>query len=145
MNFSDFITDHGKRVIKEHFIHLIQVAQIDGKISQSEMDLLHKQGRKFGLTDPEIDILIKSESLHHYDPPYSLHHKFDQLYNIAEMILSDSEIADSEKSAIKRYAIAVGFKDKHIDGLIDLLLKGIMNNQTEDSLLSEFKNLIFKD
>ncbi len=36
MNFSDFITDHGKRVMKEHFIHLIQVSQIDGKISHSE-------------------------------------------------------------------------------------------------------------
>jgi uncharacterized tellurite resistance protein B-like protein len=145
MIFSEFITDHGKRVNKEHFIHLIQVSQIDGKISQSEIELLHKQGKKFGLTDPEIDILIKSEFQHHYDPPYSLHHKFDQLYNIVEMILSDEGIADSEIRAVKRYAIAAGFKDKHIDGLIDLLLKGIKNNQTEESLLSEFKNLIFKD
>jgi uncharacterized tellurite resistance protein B-like protein len=145
MNFSDFITDHGKRINKEHFLHLIQVSQIDGKISQSEMELLHKQGKKFGLTDPEIDVLIKSESQHYYDPPYSLHHKFDQLYNIAEMILSDKEVAESEKRAVKRYAIAAGFKDKHIDGLIDLLLKGILNNQTEDSLLSDFKSLIFND
>jgi uncharacterized tellurite resistance protein B-like protein len=145
MNFSDFITDHGKRLNREHFIHLIQVSQIDGKISQSEMELLHKQGKKFGLTDPEIDILIKSEFQHHYDPPYNLHHKFDQLYNIVEMILSDKEVTESEKRAVKRYAIAAGFKDKHIDRLIDLLLKGIMNNQTEDSLLSEFKNLIFND
>jgi uncharacterized tellurite resistance protein B-like protein len=145
MNFSDFITDHGKRVNKEHFIHLVQISQIDGKISQSEMELLHKQGKKFGLTDPEIDDLIKSEFQHHFDPPYSLHHKFDQLYNIAEMILSDDEVTESEKRAVKRYAIAAGFKDKHIDTLIDLLLKGIMNNQTEDSLLSEFKNLIFND
>jgi uncharacterized tellurite resistance protein B-like protein len=145
MNFTDFITDHGKRVNKEHFIHLIQVAQIDGNISQSEMELLLKQGKKFGLTDPEIDILIKSEFQHDYDPPYSLHHKFDQLYNIAEMILSDDGIAEEEIRAVKRYAIAAGFKDKHIDGLIDLLIKGIKNNQTEESLLADFKNLIFQD
>jgi uncharacterized tellurite resistance protein B-like protein len=145
MNFSDFITNHGKRVTKEHFIHLIQVAEIDGKISQPEMDLLYKQGKKFGLTDPEIDILIKSEFKNHYDPPYSLNHKFDQLYNIAEMILSDEEIAESEKWVVKRYAIAAGLKDKHIDGLVDLLLKGIMNNQDEDSLLAEFKSFIFSD
>jgi hypothetical protein len=61
------------------------------------------------------------------------------------MILSDGGITDSEKRAVKRYAIAAGFKDKHIDGLIDLLLNGIMNNQTEESLRSEFKNYIFKD
>jgi uncharacterized tellurite resistance protein B-like protein len=145
MNFTDFITDHGKRVNKEHFIHLIQVSQIDGKISQSEMELLHKQGKKFGLTDPEIDVLIKSEFQHQYDPPYSLHHKFDQLYNIAEMILSDEKVEESEKRAVKRYAIAAGFKDKHIDGLIDLLFEGIKNNKDEDSLLSDFKNLIFQD
>ena len=145
MNFSDFITDHGKRVNKEHFIHLIQVSQIDGKVSQSEMELLHKQGKKFGLTDPEIDLLIRSEDQHLYDPPYSLHHKFDQLYNIAEMILSDEGIAEDEIRAVKRYALAAGFKDKHIDELIDLLLKGIRDNQSEDSLLSEFKNLIFQD
>jgi hypothetical protein len=145
MNFSDFITDHGKRVNKEHFIHLIQVSQIDGKVSQSEMELLHKQGKKFGLTDPEIDLLIRSEDQHLYDPPYSLHHKFDQLYNIAEMILSDEGITGDEIRAIKRYAIAAGFKDKHIEGLIDLILKGIRDNQSEDSLLSEFKNLIFQD
>jgi uncharacterized tellurite resistance protein B-like protein len=145
MNFSDFITNHGKRVSKEHFTHLIQVAKIDGKISQSEMDLLHQQGKKFGLTDPEVDILIKSDFQQHYDPPYSLQDKFDQLYNIAEMVLSDEEISDSEKRLVKRYAIAAGFQDKHIDGLIDLIIKGIMTNQTEDSLLSEFKNIIFKD
>jgi uncharacterized tellurite resistance protein B-like protein len=145
MNFTDFITDNGKRVNKEHFIHLIQVSEIDGKISQSEMELLHRQGKKFGLTDPEIDVLIKSEFKNHYDPPYSLHRKFDQLYNIAEMILSDREVAESEKRAVKRYAIAAGFKDKHIDRLVDLLLKGIMNNQDEDSLITEFKSLIFSD
>jgi uncharacterized tellurite resistance protein B-like protein len=145
MNFTDFITDHGVRVMKEHFIHLIQVSQIDGNISHSERDLLHKQGKKFGLTDPEINALIKSELKHHYDPPYSLNHKFDQLYNITEMILSDEEITDSEKLAIKRYAIAAGFKDRHIDGLIDLLIKGIKNNQSEELLLSEFKKFIFNE
>jgi hypothetical protein len=62
MNFTNFIKDNGKRVNKEHFINLIQVAQIDGRMSQSELDLLDKQGKKFGLTDPEIDIL-KNQSL----------------------------------------------------------------------------------
>jgi hypothetical protein len=145
MNFSEFITDHGKRINKEHFIHLIQVSQIDGKISQSELDLLHKYGKKFGLTDPEIDLLIKSEFQHHYDPPYSLHDKFDQLYSIVEMVLSDDVVTDSEKRAVRRYAIAAGFSDKHIDRLIDMLIIGIKNNQTEESLLSEFKNHISKD
>ncbi len=55
MNFSDFITHSGKRINKEHFIHLILVSKSDGNIASSEMAMLHKEGRKFGLTDPEIE------------------------------------------------------------------------------------------
>jgi len=145
MNFSDFITNHGKRVNKEHYIHLIQVSKIDGKINPSEMELLHKEGRKFGLTDPEIDELIKSEIHNHYHTPYSLKEKFEHLYNVAEMILADDVIKESEKRMIRRFAIEAGFNDKAIDKLMDLLFEGIKNNESEESLLAKFKSYLFKD
>ena len=139
MNFSDFITHHGKRVNKEHYIHLIQVSKVDGKISSTEMEMLHKEGRKFGLTDPEIDELIVSEVQNNYHPPYSLKDKFDHLYNVAGMILADEVVTDSEKKMIKRFAIEAGFRDDVIEKLIDLLFEGIKNNENEDSLFSKFK------
>jgi uncharacterized tellurite resistance protein B-like protein len=139
MNFTDFITHHGKRISRDHFIHLVQIARIDGKIDKSELELLHKEGKKFGLTDPEIDILIKSEAQHHYIAPYSLKDKFDELYNIAEMILADDVITEGEKKMIKRYAISAGFEDKAIDKLIHLLFDGIRRGDDEEMLLSEFK------
>lgn len=61
MSFTDYITYHGKRVNKQAFVHLVQISKIDGKLNQDEYDLLHKEGKKFGLTDPEIDNLISSE------------------------------------------------------------------------------------
>jgi hypothetical protein len=145
MNFSDFITNHGKRVNKEHFIHLIQVSRIDGKISSKEMEMLHKEGRKFGLTDPEIDELINTDIHHRYHPPYSLKDKFEHLYNVAEMILADDVITESEKKMIRRFAIEAGFNDKVIDKLMDLLFVGIKNNESEESLLAKFKSHLFKD
>ncbi|HUX57676.1 MAG TPA: hypothetical protein VMV77_11935 [Bacteroidales bacterium] len=141
MNFSDFITHNGKRVNKEHYIHLIQVSMIDGSISKSEMELLHKEGRKFGLTDPEIEKLIDSESHDHYHPPYSLNDKFDQIYNIAEMILADDVVTDSEKKIMRRYAVTAGFNDDVIEGLINLLLEGVANGEDEDKLLKKFKKM----
>ncbi len=144
MNFSDFITHNGKRVNKEHYIHLIQVSKVDGKISSTEMEMLHKEGRKFGLTDPEIDALIVSEVQHNYHPPYSLKDKFDHLYNVAGMILADEVVTDSEKKMIKRFAIEAGFRDDIIEKLIDLLFEGIRNNENEDSLFSKFKSHIFQ-
>jgi len=146
MNFSDFIKDNGKRISKEHYIRLIQVSRADGKIIPTELELLHKEGRKFGLTDPEIDKLIEYESHHHYDPPYSLQDKFEHLYNVAEMILADDIISEGEKKLLKRFAIEAGFSDKTIPKLIDLLFNGIEKGEDEDELFHRFKKeILFKD
>jgi hypothetical protein len=144
MNFSDFITDNGKKVNKDHYLHLIQISRADGKISPDELDLLHKEGKKFGLTDPEIDQLIQSEALHHYLPPYSLDEKFEHLYNVAQMILADSVVSDSERKMIRRFAIEAGFEDNAIDKLLKILLEDL-NKESEEVLLSRFKSQLFKD
>jgi hypothetical protein len=139
MDFSDFITYHGKRVNKEAFIHLVQISKTDGRINKDELELLHKEGKKFGLTDPEIDQLIHTERDHHYHLPYSLQEKFDHLYNIAEMILADDKVKEEEKKMIKRFAIEAGFEYSKIDALIDLVLEGIEKNTEEEELFAKFK------
>lgn len=143
MNFTDFITHHGKRVNKDYFINLIQVSKIDGKIAESEMEMLHKEGKKFGLTDPEIDKLINTEGQQSYHAPYSLTEKFEHLYNVAVMILADEEVSDSERKMIRKFAIEAGFGDKAIDRLLEILFEGISKNETEEALLAKFKKNLF--
>ncbi len=146
MNFSDFITNSGKRICKEYYVNLIQVSKADGTIDPTELELLHKEGRKFGLTDPEIDKLIDSEINHHYNPPYSLEGKFQHLYNIAEMVLADDVVSEAEIKLIRKFAIEAGFDDKTMTRLVDLLLKGIQAGKDEESLLAEFrKKHLFRD
>ncbi len=146
MNFSDFIRNNGKRISREHFIHLVQVSRADGRINPAELTLLHREGMKFGLTPPEVDQLIEDEGRRHYDPPYALAEKFEHLYNVAEMILADNEVTEGEKRLIKRFAIEAGFSDKTIPKLIDLLINGIRKGVDEESLLQEFRTkYLFKD
>lgn len=142
MSFSDFITNHGKKVNKEAFINLVQVSKIDGKIQKTELELLHREGKKFGLTEPEIDHLIKNERDHQYHPPYSLEEKFDHIYNLAEMILADCEVTESEKKVIKKFAIEAGFEYSRIDKLIDVLIEGVKSNYEEERLFRKFKKVL---
>lgn len=143
MNFTDFVTHHGKRVNKEYFITLIQVSKTDGKIAGVELDLLYKEGKKFGLTEPEIEKLIASESNHAYHAPYSLHDKFEHMYNVAVMVLADEEVTENETKMLRKFAIEAGFKDEAIDKLISLLLDGIRNDEPEESLLAKFRKVLF--
>ena len=142
MNFSDFITHHGKRVNKNAFVHLVQISRIDGKIHDDELELLYKEGKKFGLTDPEIDKLVHSERDHYYHPPYSLEEKFEHLYNIAEMILADEVVKEGEKKMIKRFAIEAGFEYSKIDDIINLLLDGFKANTDEEVLYKKFRKTV---
>lgn len=140
MSFTDFITHHGKKIKKEYFIHLVQIARIDGKVAESELALLYKEGIKFGLTDPEIERILSADNTHNYHPPYSLKEKFEDLYNIAEMILADEVVTDSEKRMLNKCAIAAGFSDNTIEKLTELLFEGIKNGTEEEVLLKEFKD-----
>lgn len=143
MNFSDFITNSGKRVRKEAFVHLVLISKTDGKIQKEELELLRRQGKKFGLTDPEIAKLINSEKDNHYNPPYSPEDKFSHLYNVAEMILADKIVKETEIKMIRRFAIEAGFKDStRIDDLIAILFEGIERNTEEDQLFKKFKKRV---
>ena len=144
MSFSDFITNHGVKVPKVHYLHLIQVARADGKINKQELAILHKEGRRFGLTDTEIDQLIKKEKDHHYHPPYSLDDKFEDLFFIAEMILADDEVSVAEEKLLRRFAVEVGFDDRAIEILLELLIGGIRRNESEEEILKKFKAELFK-
>ncbi|HAM10229.1 MAG: hypothetical protein A2X05_05100 [Bacteroidetes bacterium GWE2_41_25] len=145
MSFSDFTTYHGIKVPKVHYLHLIQVARADGKIDRQEMAILHKEGRRFGLTDAEIDNLIEKEKDHQYHPPYSLDDKFEDLFYIAEMMLADDVINDDELRLLRRFAIEVGFDDRAIEILEEVLIGGIRNMESEEELLKKFKTELFKN
>jgi uncharacterized tellurite resistance protein B-like protein len=144
MSFTDYITNHGRRVNKQAFVHLIQVSKIDGELKKEEFDLLYKEGKKFGLTDPEIDHLIISESNSHYDVPYSLEEKFEHLYNMGEMILADNVVDEKERRIIKKFAIEAGFSDSKLAGLAEILIEGIRMNTEEEILFSKFKQYILE-
>lgn len=144
MSFSDFVTNHGIKVPKVHYLHLIQVARADGKIDRKELAILHKEGRRFGLTDAEIDQLIEKEKDHHYHPPYSLDEKFEDLFYITEMILADDNVSDDEAKLLRKFAVEVGFDDRAIEILKEVLIGGIRRKESEEEILAKFKKELFK-
>jgi len=144
MSFADFITNRGKRICTDHYIHLVQASRIDGKISKEEIDILHHKGKHFGLTDPEIDKIINSEKDHHYTPRYSLKGKFEDLYNVAQIVLADGHISEAEKKILKRMSIESGFEDSKLDGIIEILLDGVKENADDEELLKKFKKHILR-
>jgi len=143
MSFTDFITDNGRKINRENFIHLIQVAQADGKIDSRELAMLHRFGSRFSLTDIEIDKLVASEQSHIYSPPYDLEERFIHLYDAVSIMNTDSNITDSEKRLFGKLAVAASFTDDVIPRLFDFILDGIRNGIDEHDLFEKFRKAKF--
>jgi len=143
MSFTDFIADNGRKVNRENFIHLIQVAQADGNIDSMELTLLHKFGRRFSLSDTEIDKLIAEEQSHIYSAPYDLEERFTHLYDAVHIMNTDSSISDSERKLFDKLAVAASFTDDIIPRLLDFILDGLRNGIDEHELFEKLRKAKF--
>jgi hypothetical protein len=143
MSFTDYITDNGRKINRENFIHLIQVAQADGSIDSREMAMLYKFGSRFSLTDTEIDNLIATEQSHIYSPPYDLEERFVHLYDAVSIMNTDSSISDGERALFGKLAVAASFADDVIPRLLDFILDGLREGMDEHELFEKLRKAKF--
>jgi hypothetical protein len=139
MNISDYFDHPIKKQNIEYFVHLVRIAKVDDIVTNSELDLLRRIGRKLGLTDTEIDKLIESTGKSDYIPPYELSKRFDQVYEIVKMTLADGVIDENEMRLANGFAIKSGFMESEIHSLLVLLIRGIKEGKDEEDLFEEYK------
>jgi hypothetical protein len=111
-----------KKQNKGFFVYLVKIAMADGIIWYTELELLHQMGRKLGFTEPEIKNLIYTASKQAYDPPYELAKRFEQLYDIVKMSLSDGQIDNHKMRLGSAFAEKSGFKESEIQALLVMIM-----------------------
>ncbi len=139
MKFLDHFDHPERKQGKEHFIHLAQIANADGKIDEAEQEMLNRLGSKLGLTDLEIKELMTSTKQSSYIPPYELAKRFEQLYEIVKMVSADGEISDDELKLANSLALKSGFEEEDLPLLMPLLIEGIKKGEDEEDLFAVYK------
>jgi hypothetical protein len=138
MNTQNYFDHPLKKENIEYFIHLVRIAKADDIISQSEMALLHRIGKKLGFTDPEIDNLIANTNKSDYIPPYELSKRFDQVYEVVKMTLADGVLENSEMRLASGFAFKSGFSEGEIPKLLTMLIHGIKEGKDEEDLFEVY-------
>ena len=141
MNISEHFDHQSKKQNKEHFRNLIQIALADEIIEPKESEMLHRFGKKMGFTNEEIAALINSSSKDSFNPPYELNRRFEQVYEIVHMALSDDKIDDTEIQLAKVFAIKSGFAETEIPVLMNILINGIKLGKDEEDLFDIYRKL----
>ena len=139
MKFLDHFDHPERKQDKEHFIHLIQMANADGKIEEAELMMLYRMGSKLGLTTPEIDDLLVTNKKSAYIPPYELSKRFEQLYDVLRMVYADGSIDSNELKLASGLALQSGFAEDELPVLFTVLIDGVKNGVDEEDLFALYK------
>ncbi len=139
METLDYLDYSVKQHNIEYFIHLVRIAKADDIVSTPELELLHRMGKMMSFEDTEIDQLIESTTKSDYLPPYELSRRFEQVYGMIKMALSDGNIDKNEMRLLTSFAIKSGFPENEIPKLLLLLISGIKQGNDEEDLFDKFK------
>jgi len=133
-------TDHSvKKQHIEYFVQLVRIALADDIISGSEMELLHRMGRKLGFTEPEVINIIDTTGKSNFIAPYELSARFEQVYDIVRMTLADGVLDRNEMRLTSSFAANSGFKESEIPNLLILLINGIKQGKEHEDLFEVYK------
>ena len=139
MNVLHYLEHHSKKLSREHFVHLVKIALVDGKVDNSEHEMLFQFGKKLSFTDQEIEAIIQTPGKTTFHPTYELNDRFDQLFDIVKLLLVNGKASNDSINMASCYAVALGFQVADADSIIQFLIDGIKESKDEKELFYEYK------
>lgn len=120
-----------------HLSYLVALAKIDDDLDQSEIDLLFKIGKRFGLSDKEIKSILNSPVTEKIEYPRTKEAKFEQIYDLVHMMLADEIIHDKEMDFCIDMASKLGLEKNIVDDLVKKIYWGTKDGKTRDEIKGE--------
>jgi tellurite resistance protein len=127
--------------LKSHLANLVAIANSDGDFSVAEKRLIFDIGVKNGLSIDEVKKIIKSDSKAiEFKVPDNDAERFDELYDLASMMLADGECTEDELSNCIELAEKLGFR-KAITGVLVRRIVTLQQTDGERKSKEEIKIL----
>lgn len=128
--------------IKSHISNLVAIAKSDGHFSMAEKRLIFEIGKKNGVSNEKVKDIIKSEEPIKFKIPKNDSLRFDQVADLAEMLLADGSYDESEIEVCIEIAEKLGFKKSIVGVLVRKIVTGLSNGQTKEELKNECGNFL---
>ncbi len=134
--FSFFESEQTKR-IKSHILNLGALAKIDGHVDSAEMNYIIDIGKKNGLRQEEVRSLLANANAAKFEMPANDSERFDQIYDLVEMMLADGIVDDNEMDFCVEMAEKLGFKKAIVGVLVRNISLGVKDGQSREHIKQE--------
>ncbi len=132
-----FFESDEKKEIKSHLRHLVRLAKSDGVLHKSELKFIHKYGKQNGLSKKVVDEIVENPTSVDIVVPTTREAKFDQIFDLAQMMLKDGEVNDAETEFCMELANRLGFRKVIVGVLVAKIERGIKEGLDRDQIKAE--------
>ena len=134
--FGFFENEQAKK-IKGHLCHLAALAKADGHIDEREMSCIITVGKKNGMAAAEVRKIVAGNTNGISELPSTDSERFDQIYDLVEMMLSDGIVDENEMDFCIMMAEKLGFRKAIVGVLVRKISQGVKDGLPEDRIKEE--------
>lgn len=134
--FGFFENEQAKK-IKGHLCNLAALAKADGHIDDREMNFIITVGKKNGMAAAEVRKIVAGNTNCLSDLPSNDPERFDQIYDLVEMMLSDGIVDETEMDFCIMMAERLGFRKAIVGVLVRKISQGVKDGLPEERIKEE--------
>ncbi|WP_026462665.1 hypothetical protein [Adhaeribacter aquaticus] len=139
--FNFFESEQVKKV-KNHLLNLGELAKVDGHIDATELNYIVTIGQKNGLKPEEVRSLIANAGSFKHHVPDNDSERFDQIYDLVEMMLADGIVDDNEMEFCVDMAVKLGFRKAIVGVLVRKISMGVKDGLSREQIKQESQNFL---
>ena len=131
MNFSETLSlfRQGKGTARSHMKNLIEMAAVDGNFDDVEYDLLKSIAKRNGISESKLKDIRENPQGIVFEVPAEKDKKFQQLYDLVNMMTIDKAVHAEEAKLCQLFAIKFGYNRQQAEDLISAVRANIENGQ----------------
>ncbi|MBD1397143.1 TerB family tellurite resistance protein [Pontibacter sp. JH31] len=134
--FGFFESEEVKK-LKSHITNLGALAKADGHVDPSEMDFIIAIGERHGMKPSEVRNLLSHVEDVKPQLPTNDSERFDQIYDLVEMMLADGIVDESEMEFCISMAARLGFKKAIVGVLVRKISVGVKDGLSREDIKKE--------
>lgn len=134
--FGFFESEETKK-LKSHITNLGALAKIDGHVDPAEINFIIAIGTKHGMRASEVKSLLADSSKITPQLPNNDSERFDQIYDLVEMMLADGIVDENEMDFCIHMATKLGFKKAVVGVLVRKISTGVKDGLTREHIKRE--------
>lgn len=134
--FSIFESEE-KKIVKSHIRQMARLALADGEFHKKERKFIRKIGSRNGLSESEVDAILKNPKSVDFHLPKTKEGKFDQIFDLVNLMSKDGHINDAETEFCQELATRLGFRTVIVGVLVAKIERGLEERLTKKQIKKE--------